>query len=77
MRCYTVTATLPSEDEEEDVVPTTRFAGSQSDAATIKRDWFEEHKAAGLKRNSIEIVEVEIPTNPKPAFIVWLNENVA
>ncbi len=73
MRAYTVTANLPSEDG--DSVPTTKYAGSQSEAAAIKRDWFEEHKADGLKRGSIEIDEMEIPTN-KAGLIPWLNENL-
>lgn len=71
MRAYTVTATLPIDGDQ---VPTTRYAGSQSEAAGIKRDWFESHKEAGLKRGSIEIDEVEIPTN-KAGLIPWLNEH--
>lgn len=73
MRAYIVTADIPT--GEGDTTPTRKFAGSQSEAAGVKRDWFEEHKANGLKRGSIEISETEIPTN-KAGLIPWINENL-
>ena len=71
MRAYVVTASVPAEDEDEDFK---QYAGSQSDAAAIKRKLFEDYRDSGLKRGSIETSEVEIPTN-KAGLISWLNEN--
>ncbi len=74
MRAYLVTAIIPTPDGDD--TPTAKYAASQSEAANIKREWFEQHKAAGLKRGSIETEEVEIPTS-KSGLIPWINENLA
>lgn len=71
MRAYTVTASLPAEDKDE---PFKKYAGSQSEAAEIKRNLWDEYRDSALKRNDIEISEIEVPTDKK-GLIAWLNEN--
>ena len=73
MRAYTVTHPgIPQDDG--DTKPFLRYAGSQSEAAGVKRDLWEEKRDTRIKRNDISIDEVEIPTN-KAGLIPWLNEN--
>ena len=76
MRCYTVTHPgLPTKDG--DSKPFKQFAGTQGDAAAVKRDLWEEHRDGGkVKRNDIAIDEVDVPTDKK-GLISWLNENAA
>ena len=71
MRAYLVKADVPAGDATSAF---RRYAGSQSEAADIKRDLFEKHKANGLKRNTIVVDTVDIPTN-KADLIPWLNKN--
>jgi len=76
MRAYTVTHPgLPVKDG--DTKPFLQYAGTQGDAAAVKRDLWDQHRDAGsVKRNDIAIDEVEIPTDKK-GLISWINENVA
>lgn len=74
MRAYVVKADIP--DGDGDTVPTHRYAGSQSEAASIKRGWFEDHKKAGLKQGSITVETIDIPTS-KSGLLPWINENLA
>lgn len=73
MRAYTVTHPgLPMKDG--DTTPFLQYAGTQSDAADVKRKLWDDHRDSGIKRGDIEVTEVEIPTDKK-GLISWLNDN--
>lgn len=76
MRAYLVTATIPAaKGSDDEPVKFSEYAGKQADAAAIKKSVFETHRDAGLKRSSIEVDEVEIPTD-KAGLIAWINSNL-
>ncbi len=72
MRAYLVTATVPAKGDDQPEQPLKGYAGSQGDAASIKRDWLDNHD--GLKRSAVRIDPVDIPTD-KANLIPWLNKN--
>ena len=73
MRAYLVTATVPAgKDESETEQPLKGYAGSQGDAAAMKKEWLESHDR--LKRSAVRIDPVEIPTD-KASLVPWLNKN--
>lgn len=78
MRAYKVSCEYTVETEDPDdseattteIIPAVCYAGTQADAASIRRTFKEEYD---LKLNDIEIEEIEIPTD-KSGLLSFIND---
>lgn len=72
MRLYKISATIPSADNDSGPTQFKRWVGSQSEAASARKDAL----AAGATRATTDTKEIDVPTD-KSGLLEFLNTSDA